>query len=83
MGVEGMEGVMMEGMYQKEGDHFIVNNSSNENYMTPAQHMQRETSSVQTHFYGKQFAINGHLFHLPAGQKKKFRWFVPVFRQYH
>ena len=39
-------------------------------------HMQRETSFVQSHFNGKQFAIHGHLSHLPAGQKTKLRWFV-------
>ena len=31
---------------------------------------------VQSMYTGRKYAIHGHLFHLPASQKPKLRWFV-------
>ena len=64
-----MEGIM---------DYIIARSFFKERTATPVHsaHLQRETSCVKSLHNGRKFAIHGHLVHLPAGQKRKLRWFV-------
>ena len=39
-------------------------------------HMKRETSFVESFYFGKKFAIHGKLVHLKPSVKPKLRWFV-------
>ena len=37
-----------------------------------------ETSTIYSPYFHRKFAIHGHNVHLPASQKKKYKWFVYV-----
>ena len=39
-----------------------------------------ETSTIESFYFNRRFAIHGRKIHLPASQKKKYTWFVYVVR---
>ena len=39
-----------------------------------------ETSTIESFYFNRRFAIHGRNIHLPASQKKKYTWFVYVVR---
>ena len=42
-----------------------------------------ETSCVSSYYFKRRFAIHGKNVHLPAGQKKKLKWFVYLVHDTH
>ena len=64
------------GPSRQESGSYYCENFKRGKSCDACKHLQRETDCVESFYFGRKFAIHGHLVHLQASQKPKLRWFV-------